>query len=367
MTRVMIMAGGTGGHVRPALAVAEELRTQGVEVTWLGTRAGIESRLVPEHGFEIDWLSVQGLRSSGILSLLKAPFKLTIAAVQATIIMLRRNPDVVLGMGGFASGPGGVVAWLFRKPLVLHEQNSVPGLTNRLLGLLARRVMTGFPDAFAGNQKVKPKCTFTGNPVASNIVQLSTTKVSTVDPGKPLHVLVLGGSQGAMVLNEIMPDVFATAKCEHPDQVFDVEIWHQCGENKLSKATEKYDRLGVVARIDGFIDDMSAAYCWADLVIARAGALTVSELGAAGLPSILIPLPTAVDDHQTQNARYLESCGAAIVLPQSELSSITLEKTIRHFASNRESLKKMATQARTISKPSASRDVAQICREAAHA
>lgn len=367
MTRILIMAGGTGGHVCPALAVAEELRAQGVTVTWLGTKAGIESRLVPQNEFDIDWLTVQGLRSTGVWRMVQAPFRLCLAMVQAALVMIRRKPDAVLGMGGFASGPGGLVAWLFRKPLLLHEQNSVPGLTNRMLAVFARRVMLGFPGAFAQNRRVKAKSTFTGNPVARQIELLSASKKSVADASRSLRVLVLGGSQGAVVLNEVMPDVFASAKREHPDEEFNVEIWHQCGENNLSKATEKYQRLGVVARIDGFIDHMAEAYDWADVVISRAGALTVSELSAAGLPSILVPLPTAVDDHQTHNARYLESHGAAIVMPQAELCGAALESILRDFAVNREKLTRMSENARGLLESGASSRVAQICLEACHA
>jgi UDP-N-acetylglucosamine--N-acetylmuramyl-(pentapeptide) pyrophosphoryl-undecaprenol N-acetylglucosamine transferase len=293
---VLIMAGGTGGHVFPALAVARLLRERQCEVTWVGTQRGIEARVVPANGFTIEWLSVAGLRGKGILTLLLAPLRLGIALAQALAILRRRRPAVVLGVGGFVTGPGGVAAWLLHRPLVIHEQNAIAGLTNRLLSRLARVVLEGFPNSFP--PRARPQCV--GNPVRREITALAPPEERLARRGDAVRLLIFGGSLGAARLNDSVPRALAAfAPVARP------QVWHQAGERGHAQALETYTRAGVTARVDAFIDDMAAAYAWADLVICRAGALTVSELAAVGLGAILVPFPAAVDDHQTHNARYL--------------------------------------------------------------
>ncbi|MFO7604085.1 MAG: undecaprenyldiphospho-muramoylpentapeptide beta-N-acetylglucosaminyltransferase, partial [Gammaproteobacteria bacterium] len=285
---IMIMAGGTGGHIFPALAVAHELRQQGHRVTWLGTPHGMEARLVPQAGYAMEYISIQGLRGHGVARWLLAPFKLLGAILQALRILSRQRPHVVLGMGGFVAGPGGVASWLWRCPLVIHEQNAAPGLTNRLLARLATTVLQAFPNSL-------PKARLTGNPVRDSISRLAPPEQRYAQRQDALRILILGGSQGALILNQIVPAALARVGAQPP-----LQIWHQCGERHLQATLETYADAGVHARVAAFIDDMAEAYAWADLVICRAGALTIAELAAAGVAAVLIPFPHAVDDHQTK-------------------------------------------------------------------
>ena len=308
---VLIMAGGTGGHVFPALAVADELRARGVPVVWLGTKAGIESRLVPQAGYPIEWMSITGLRGKNTLTLLLAPVRIVMACWQALRVLLRRRPCAVLGMGGFASGPGGLMAWFIRKPLLVHEQNAIAGMTNKILSRFASVVLQAFPGVFK-NAKT------TGNPVRQSICELTapSERFAQRDVNDKLRLLVIGGSLGAVKLNEIIPQSLATmAVADRP------EVIHQTGVKNIDAARDLYRSADVDAKVEAFIDDMPAAYEWADLVICRSGAMTVFELAAAGVASVLVPYPYAVDDHQTGNARYLESAGAAIVRQQAELTT----------------------------------------------
>lgn len=355
--RILIMAGGTGGHVFPALAVARYLQEQGVEVHWLGTRRGLESRVVPEAGFGIRFISVSGLRGKRLMSLLLAPFKLVYALVQALTICLQLRPNAVLGMGGFVTGPGGLAAWLLRRPLLIHEQNAIPGLTNRLLSLLARQVMEAFPGSFA-----KEGVLHTGNPVRQEIVDLPAPAERFSLHSGPIRILVVGGSLGAQALNEVVPAAVAHLSTRVP-----VTIRHQAGKGKLDSAREAYTNAGVEAQIDMFIDDMAAAFEWADLVICRAGALTISELAAAGVASILVPYPYAVDDHQTANARYLQNVDAARVMKAGEFTAERLAAVLRELlAQGREGLQAMAERARDRAMPEATRLVGQRCLEVMH-
>lgn len=350
---ILIMAGGTGGHVFPALAVADELRIRGIPVVWLGTRAGIEARLVPQAGFSIEWLSISGLRGKGILSTLLMPVKLLIACAQATRVLFRRKPCAILGMGGFAAGPGGVMAWLLRKPLLIHEQNAIPGLTNRLLSLVADQALEAFPGTL-GKHAI---CV--GNPVRRKITDISPPDQRFINHKGALRVLVVGGSLGAARLNELMPEALSMMeKNVRP------EVLHQAGEKNLQVTLSLYKKFGVEARVEAFIDDMPDAYAWADLVICRAGAMTVFELAAAGLGSILVPYPYAVDDHQTANADYLEQAGAAIVCQQKDLSGEWLSGTINQLAQQRDRVLKMARAARQQAKPDAANKVAMLCMQA---
>lgn len=346
---VMIMAGGTGGHVFPALAVANELRRRAIDVVWLGTRRGLEARLVPAAGITIDWIDVSGVRGKGLYAKVLAALGLMRALTQAARAVMRRRPAVVLGMGGFASGPGGIAAWLLRKPLVIHEQNSVAGLTNRILARFARRVLEAFPNSFPA----RIKATLVGNPVREAI-NLLPPKTRREDG--PMRLLVLGGSQGALALNRLVPAALASVPVARRPQ-----IWHQAGASTQAIARDAYASGGVEARVDEFIDDMAAAYRWADLVVCRAGALTIAELASCGVASILVPFPHAVDDHQTRNAAWLKKAGAAFVVAQSELSEMRLAALLDETLAKPEALAEMARRARALAMPDATRQVADIC------
>jgi UDP-N-acetylglucosamine--N-acetylmuramyl-(pentapeptide) pyrophosphoryl-undecaprenol N-acetylglucosamine transferase len=351
---VLIMAGGTGGHVFPALAVADELRARGVPVVWLGTKAGIESRLVPQAGYPIEWMSITGLRGKNTLTLLLAPVRIVMACWQALRVLLRRRPCAVLGMGGFASGPGGLMAWLIRKPLLVHEQNAIAGMTNKILSRFASVVLQAFPGVFK-NAKT------TGNPVRQSICELTapSERFAQRDVKNKLRLLVIGGSLGAVKLNEIIPQSLATiAVADRP------EVIHQTGVKNIDAARDLYRSTDVDAKVEAFIDDMPAAYEWADLVICRSGAMTVFELAAAGVASVLVPYPYAVDDHQTGNARYLESAGAAIVRQQDELTTDWLVAVINDFSANRNKLLEMAVAARKLAIPGSAKTIADECQMA---
>jgi UDP-N-acetylglucosamine--N-acetylmuramyl-(pentapeptide) pyrophosphoryl-undecaprenol N-acetylglucosamine transferase len=347
------MAGGTGGHVFPALAVADELRSRGVPIVWLGTRNGIEARVVKQAGYQIEWLSITGLRGKNAVTLLLAPFRLMIACAQALRVLWQRKPCAVLGMGGFAAGPGGLMAWLMRRPLIIHEQNAVAGLTNRILSHLAGDVLQAFPDTFT------KKAITVGNPVRKEIQQLSDPKLRIGGHTGALRVLVIGGSLGAVRLNQVVPEAISRMDAEARP-----EILHQTGPANLEATREFYQQHAVEARIEAFIEDMAEVYGWADLVICRAGAMTVFELAAAGVGSILVPYPYAVDDHQTANAEYLVRAGAAIIRQQNELSSEWLGDTIARLTRQRDTLIRMATAARNMAKPNAANEVADLCMQA---
>ena len=350
---VLIMAGGTGGHVFPALAVADELRSRGVPIVWLGTHKGIEARVVRQAGYQIEWLSITGLRGKSAATLLLAPFRLMIACAQAFRVMWQRKPSVVLGMGGFTAGPGGLMAWLMRRPLLIHEQNAIAGLTNRILAHLASEVLEAFPQTF------NKKTTTVGNPVRKEIQQLSDPQSRLASHTNALRILVIGGSLGAVKLNEVVPEAVSRIAADARP-----EILHQTGAANLEMTRGAYRDHGVDARIEAFIDDMAAAYGWADLVICRAGAMTVFELAAAGVGSILVPYPHAVDDHQTANAEYLAGKGAALIKQQHELSSEWLGDTIARLTQQRGSLVNMAMAARQLARPEAANQVADHCMQA---
>lgn len=352
---VMILAGGTGGHIFPALAVAEVLRARAVPVVWLGTRAGLEARVVPAAGIAMDWLEVGGLRGKGAGGWLRAPWTLARALRQALRALRARRPRSVLGMGGYVAGPGGVAARLLGIPLVVHEQNSVPGLTNRLLARIARRVLTGFDGALGRH------ALFVGNPVREAIAALPGPEQRYRGREGALRLLVLGGSLGARALNETVPAALATLAAEARPRVR-----HQAGSRTLELAREHYARHGVEADVSAFIDDMAEAYAWADLVICRAGALTVAELAAAGVPAVLVPFPHAVDDHQTTNARHLVDAGAARLIQESALSPAALGELLAELLAGRPALLDMARQASALGRPEAAARVADICLEVAH-
>ncbi|MEA3278827.1 MAG: undecaprenyldiphospho-muramoylpentapeptide beta-N-acetylglucosaminyltransferase [Pseudomonadota bacterium] len=352
---VAVMAGGTGGHVFPALAVANLLRDQGMEVFWIGTRRGLEARLVPAQGFSLEWISIEGLRGKGAKQVLAVPWRLLVALRQAAEILRRRRPSLVLGMGGFASGPGGLMARALGMPLVIHEQNQIPGLTNKWLSRIADRVFEAFPGSFPASRGAVA-C---GNPVRPEIALLPPPVERLVGRTGPHRLLVLGGSLGAKVLNETVAFAVATLPFERRPQ-----IRHQAGERTLEAARSAYEAAGVTAEVTPFIADMAAAYGWADLVVCRAGALTVSELAAAGVGSVLVPYPYAVDDHQTANARYLADVGAARLVPQTDLTPDSLGAILAELLADPKRLEAMAEAARNRAEPEAAERIAAACWEA---
>lgn len=356
MKTIMIMAGGTGGHVFPALAVANVLKQRGVDIAWMGTAKGIEARLVPEAGYPLNLIGVQGLRGNGLLGWLMAPFKIAKAVFEALKIIKQDKPDMVLGLGGFASGPGGLAAWLARKPLVIHEQNAIPGLTNTLLAKLASRVLQGFPTGFKSG-----KAEWVGNPVRKQIADLAAPTAEDNDTETDIKLLVLGGSLGAKSLNTVLPQTLKQLTVSH-----DVIVKHQCGERHIEHCQQQYQQADVEADVSPFIEDMAAAYQWADIVVCRAGALTVAELSAAGVPAILVPYPYAVDDHQTQNGQQLVAVGAAIMIDETSLTAEGLATELSVLCQNRQQLNTMARAARTQAKPEAAETIADICMEVCH-
>lgn len=353
---VMIMAGGTGGHVFPALAVAGVLRQRRREVVWLGTRHGIEARLVPAAGFAVEWIEVEGLRGKGLAGWLTAPWSLTRALWQARRALRRRRPGVVLGCGGFASGPGGIAAWLAGTPLVIHEQNAIVGLTNRLLARFAARVAEGFPGSFARRRRA----VHVGNPIRPEIAALPLPRERFSGRDGPLQLFVFGGSQGASALNRLMPAAIAALPVALQPRVL-----HQSGRRDCEATTDSYRKLGIQADVRAFIDDMAGAYETADLVVSRAGALSVAELAAAGVAAILVPFPAAVDDHQTKNAAWLAQAGAARVVAEQGLTSARLALHLSELLSpGRAGLLAMAEAARSVAITDAAERVAMLCLEA---
>ena len=353
--RLLVMAGGTGGHVFPGLAVASELAAQSWQIHWMGTAGRMEAQIVPQAGYPISFIDVVGVRKNGLATLLLAPFKIIKAILQAHRVIKQFKPHVVIGMGGFASGPGGVAAWLNGLPLILHEQNAVPGLTNKLLSRIAKKVLTGFDNTFPAQRlNHSGKYSWVGNPVRSEFAALP--EKNNID--LPLNLLVIGGSLGAQVLNETVP--LALANIEQ------VNVRHQTGAGHLATVQETYIQQSIDAdcyQITEFIDDIPATYAWADLVICRAGALTVAEVAAAGVAAIFVPLPYAVDDHQTKNAQTLVDVQAAHLLPQSELTAATLHALLQGYLLSPETLIEMGKCARTVARLDAAKDVAHCCIE----
>ncbi|MBI4205888.1 MAG: undecaprenyldiphospho-muramoylpentapeptide beta-N-acetylglucosaminyltransferase [Betaproteobacteria bacterium] len=355
MTRtIMIMAGGTGGHIFPALSVADYLRAQGWNIVWLGARSGMEGTLIPPRGYTMAWVRFSGIRGKGLLSLVLLPLNLLIAFWQSARAIFLHRPDVVLGMGGYVAFPGGMMASLLNRPLVIHEQNSVAGLANRVLARLADRILAAFPGAFG----TRVAAAWVGNPVREDIAALEPPEARLRGRSGRLQLLVIGGSLGAQVLNETVPRALAQMPQETRPRVT-----HQSGTAHIAALHENYRRAGVAAELVPFIDDMAARYAAADLVVCRAGATTIAELAAAGIASVLVPYPHAVDDHQMVNARYLVERGAAVLIRQSEF---TAEKLAGLLSSvTREKIMGMAAAARAAAKPEATRAVAEACMELA--
>jgi len=348
---VMIMAGGTGGHIMPGLAVADVMRAAGWDVVWLGAKGGMEERLVPPRGYRTAWIRARALRGKGVLSQLLLPANLLVSFWQSARALFRERPDVVLGMGGYVAFPGGMMAALLARPLALHEQNAIAGLANRVLAQVADKVMAAFPNALRGAE-------WTGNPVRAEIAALDPPKARYAARSGPLNLLVIGGSLGAKALNEAVPAALARMpEAGRP------RVVHQAGAQHLESVRAAYAAQQVAGEVVAFIDDMAARYAQADVVVCRAGAMTVAELAVAGLPGVLIPYPYAVDDHQSANARFLAEQGAALLLPQAELTPQRLAELLGGL--DRARLLDMAQKARALGKPDAARVVAERCMELA--
>lgn len=349
---LMIMAGGTGGHVYPAMAVADFLKNKGWQIVWLCTEGGMENRLIAKKDYQKAMITMRGVRGNGLLGWLLLPAKLAKAFNQSAKALRQYQPNVVLGMGGFAAFPGGLMAKLLGKPLIVHEQNSVAGLTNKTLAHVAQRVLAAFPAAFGS------KAVLVGNPVRENITQIVAPEARLQKHDGALRLLIVGGSLGAQALNEVLPKALAQIpENKRP------EVVHQAGEKHIATLLAYYEAAKVKADARAFIEDMAEMYAWADIVICRAGALTIAELSAAGIASVLVPFPHAVDDHQTSNAHYLSDAGAAVLIPQTEF---TVEKVVKLLQDlTREKCLDMAIKARLLGKPEATATVANICMELA--
>lgn len=351
---ILVMAGGTGGHIFPGIAVADHLKAMGWNVHWLGTAKRMEATLVPQHGYDISFINIAGLRNKSWKEWLKTPIKLVLSLLQSIQVIRKVKPDVVLGMGGYASAPGGVAAWIMRKPLVLHEQNAVAGMSNRFLSKIATRVLSAFPGSFEDSIKHE----VIGNPLRSDIITMEN--VIPEQPASSKKVLVVGGSLGAKVLNDTVPQAMKQIKIQS------IDVWHQTGKGNKESVLESYQEYGLPeekVKVTEFIDDMAEAYKWADVVICRAGALTVSELAMVAKPAVFVPLPHAVDDHQTKNAMYLVSRGAAKLLPQSEFNGTTLAQLLNSLFISDTVLQKMAKAANDAAHADATKDLADICAE----
>ncbi len=348
-----MMAGGTGGHVFPALEVANVLQQKGWRITWLGTERGIEATLVPKAGFGIIYVPVAGMRGKGLMRFVANGFKLLTTFYHIFKIFLKEKPDMVIGMGGYVSGPGGLISWLMRRPVLIHEQNAIPGFTNRVLAKLAKAVMESYPNTFPAAKKV----IHSGNPVRKNIQQLQGPNLRyTARLQQPLNLLIMGGSQGAKVLNETLPHVIKKLMSKHA-----INVRHQAGKLKLEETRQHYADLTEHVSVEAFVDDMASAYAWADLVICRAGATTIAELTAAGVASILIPYPLAVDDHQTRNAEFLKENKAAILLSQADASVEKLYDLINTLCPQRQTLMDMALAARNCAVLDATDKIVAFC------
>jgi len=354
----LIMAGGTGGHVYPALATATKLMQQNDQVVWLGSVGGMEEQIVKAAGISFYGISVKGVRGKGVINKLLSPLRILWAVIQALMVIMKVKPDAVLGMGGFASGPGGIAARILGKPLIIHEQNAVAGMTNRVLSKFATTVMTAFPGAFSDKVKVKQ----TGNPLREPIIDIHYQPRVDIPKDRKVNLMVLGGSLGALGLNQGVPAALARVhKSIRPN------VWHQTGKNKAQETKAVYESHGVNVKISDFIEDMAEAYQWADFVICRAGALTISELCTVGLGAILVPYPFAVDDHQTKNASSMAESGAAWVLPQSDITAESLAEILTPLLSKRERISILSEAAHKLGQPDATNKVVAECRSACYA
>ena len=356
---LLVMAGGTGGHIFPGIAVADELKAQGWKIHWLGTADRMEARIVPEHGYDISFINISGLRGKKLLTMLVMPFKLLRSLIQARRVIKTVKPDVVLGMGGYASAPGGLAAWLSKIPLIVHEQNAAAGLSNRLLARIANKVCCAFPNAFVNGVDAE----VVGNPLRASIGRIAVGSKNTEQSNRGCkNILVVGGSLGAQILNKVMPDSFKNLSGSDEQYC----IWHQTGESNQAQVRASYVKEDIVTgkvKVTEFITDMAEAYQWADVVICRAGALTVSELAMAATPAIFVPLPHAVDDHQTKNALYLVEREAAKLLPQVKLNKESVTVLITELFEQPETLANMAKAALSAANSDARQKVAKLCQQ----
>ena len=367
--KILIMAGGTGGHIFPALAIADELKKHHFKIIWLGTKKGMESSLIPENNYPIEYIDIAGLRGKGLMTLVTMPYKLIRAILQTFSIFRRIQPDLTIGMGGFVTGPGGLVSWLTGRPLIIHEQNAISGLSNNLLSIIANQCLTAFPGAYRGWFK-KKDVEVTGNPVRKDILALNK---NTFDQQQKdtLKILVIGGSLGAEKINQVVPQAIQKLQLESANNRLAnykyYQVIHQCGKGKVEQVkktisgnylTQTSD-IEVTYQLEEFLTDMAQAYQWADLVISRSGALTVSEIATVGISSILIPFPYAVDDHQTENAKFLTENQAGFLLAQNNLTAQSLKQVIEQCTV--EKLAAMAVKAKQLSRPNATNDVAERC------
>ncbi len=353
---VLVMAGGTGGHIFPAMSVATELENRGYHVSWLGSKGGMEEELLQKESFTLFLLPVKGLRGKGVLELLKAPYRLLVSIVQSIAVIRGSHIDLVIGFGGFASGPGGIAAWLTRKSLIIHEQNAIAGTTNKILSRFAVHICQAFPNVFQGRH-----VTTTGNPLRQSIIdaaQNSYSEKSLVSDTKKLRILVVGGSRGAHIFNEVLPSIFSRWLKEEK-----IKVTHQSGKHKKQFVIEQYQSMGINTEthvdIKEFIDDMHTAYVESDLVICRSGALTVSEIAAFGKVAVFVPYPYAVDDHQTKNAEYLSQHSAAYLIPQKNIEQI--QTLLNELVENSICLSAMAKTSKTMANLNATHWVADIC------
>jgi UDP-N-acetylglucosamine--N-acetylmuramyl-(pentapeptide) pyrophosphoryl-undecaprenol N-acetylglucosamine transferase len=355
---ILVTAGGTGGHVYPGLAVARALIEQDIPIIWMGTHKGLEARVIPAAGIEMAWLDVNGLRGKGLITVLATPVKLVRALFQSIKIMRKHRPVAVLGMGGFVAGPGGLVASLMGIPVIIHEQNAVAGLTNKLLSRFSKKILEGFPQTFnKGSSSTKQdKIIAVGNPVRKDITEIVAPDKRLAGRKGTIRLLIIGGSLGAQALNKTVPLALSLL-----DQESRPEVRHQAGKGKDETTQADYTVANVEATVTPFIEDMAEAYEWADLIICRAGALTIAEIAVAGLASILVPYPYAVDDHQTENAAYLADNNAAILMPQTEFNKESGYQVLQSLLSDREKLLSMSMKARALAKPTATAEVAAIC------
>lgn len=351
MQPIMILAGGTGGHVFPALAVAKELREYGIPVVWVGTDRGIEAKLVPSAGFELVKMSVQGLRGKGIAQYFRAPFIIVCAMWESMNILRLYKPKVLLGMGGFVSGPCALMGFIMRKPIIIHEQNAVVGLTNKILSHVSKIMFTGFPL----QQKYK-NAKFIGNPVRKELLNIENPEERLVKRTGNKRILVVGGSQGSSALNSAVPAAINLLK-----HSVSIDVWHQTGSSEFNSVIDRYAKNQLPAKVDAFIDDIDQAYAWADLVICRSGAMTLAEIAMVGVGSILVPYPYAVDDHQTANAKTLVAADAAYLIPEKELQADQLAKLLETVVSDESKLMAMACAAKHSSANQASKEIAQAC------
>ena len=347
------MAGGTGGHIFPALVVARALKQQDVEIYWLGTSGGLEEKLVSPE-FSLSFIQIKAIRGKGLLQKFSMAFHLIRAILQVYRLIRRVKPQVILGMGGYVAGPGGFAAWLTRTPMVIHEQNAVAGLTNRVLAKIARSVLQAFPSAFSNEKNVRT----TGNPIRAELINTPFPRVRLMNREGPLRILILGGSQGARSINQKIVTVLKSYP--HPKELI---LWHQTGQLHFERLKGVYETLPFKARVDAFIDDMAKAYTWADLIVCRSGALTVSEIAAVGVASIFVPYPYSVDDHQFHNGRFLEQAGAAIIIPEKLLTEKCLLRYFEKFAHDRNCLLTMAECARNLAEPKAVQNVINECKK----